>query len=367
MPENHCNADTQANTLFTSLTADAPTPPVVDLSDALFSFIPDTDSTLYGPAGQISIDDLTTGSLEGTGVFDKLMHSVDLHIQREFKSNRITGDQYATVYTEIMGGVLSNSTQFLLSQEKARWDAITAQLQGRIVEIQSTTALVELEKTKIEAAKLAFDMQNSGAQYGLTKMQIANADAQYCGTLVSTKRDQYGLDFTLPAELSIQNYQRMKVLPSTVAINEMQSDRVLPAEAAIKEFINRELQPIEKDTQAYQLATDLPLETALKNFTLDSMMPVSLAQEQHKLNFQMPAQTNLLNEQKEKERAQTMETRSDGLTSVVGVIGKQKESLTLDIATKQYNLDNTMPIQLDLVREQREAESAKTLDTRSDG
>jgi len=81
----------------------------------------------------------------------------------------------------------------------------------------------------------------------------------------------------------------------------------------------------------------------------------------------MPAQTNLLNEQKEKERAQTMETRSDGLTSVVGVIGKQKESLTLDIATKQYNLDNTMPIQLDLVREQREAERAKTLDTRSDG
>lgn len=366
--------DDLAQQLFVSLTADAPTPPTIDFSDSKYDFTPDESSDLYKDAKEISLADLTQVDLAGDGVFDKLMAAVDLHIQREFKGNRITGDQYAKVYTEVMTGVLGSSVQFLLAKDQAHWAAITAQMQARIAEIQATKALIELEETKFMTQKALFDMQNSGAQYALTKMQIAGENQKHFLMQAQTDGEVYRVRHLLPAELAIQQYQRMQVLPSSVAINQVQSSRVLPAEAAIKEFINRELQPIEKRTAAYQIDVAMPIKTDIEEFQRDSLLPVQLGQEQHKLNQLMPAQTGFAREQWESQRAQTMNTRTDGLTAITGILGKQRDSLGLDIETKQFNLDETLPTQvilldkqIDLLAEQKEAERSKTLNTRTDG
>ena len=359
--------DDLANELFTSLISDAPVPPEIDLSDPKYDFVTDKDSALYEDVKSLTIEELTEVDLEGSGVFDRLMRSVDLHIQREYKDNRITGDQYAKVYTEVMTGVLGASVQFLLTKDQARWQAIQTQMQARIAEIQVTTAVLGLEKTKFEVQKMVFDMKNSGAQYALTKMSIANENAKHFLVLAQTDGEVYRVKYLMPAELAVTQYTRMQVLPSQVAMNHVQSDRILPAEAAIKEYQNRELQPLEREIQQYNLSTTLPLKTDIDTFQRDSLLPVTLSQEQHKLNQQMPAQTGLLREQWEAQRAQTMNTRTDGVTVISGMIGKQKDSLELDIQTKQFNLDETMPVQLDLIREQREGERSKTLDTRTDG
>lgn len=322
--------DDLANQLFTSLVADAPTPPAVDFSDPDFTFVKDGTSELYQAPKSVTLEELTTVDLEGSGVFDKLMQTVDLHIQREFKGNRITGDQYAKVYTEVMQQVLGTSVQFLLQKDQAKWAAITAQMQARIAEIQAVEALVNLEKVKVEAQRAVFDMKNSGAAYALTKMQIANENAKWFLIQAQAEGEQYKVQYLMPADLAIQEYQRMYVLPSTVAINNVQADRVLPAEAAIKEFVNGRLQPIEKEIQEYQLNTVLPLKTSIEQFQRDQILPVTLAQEQHKLNQQLPAQTTLIREQAEAARAQTLNTRSDG-TTVVGSIGKQKDLYTQQI------------------------------------
>jgi len=359
--------DDLANQLFTSLVADAPAPPTVDFTDPDFSFLKDETSELYKDQKVVSLEQLTEVSLDGNGVFDSLMRTVDLHIAREFKGNRITGDQYAKVYTEVMTGTLGVSVQFLLQKDQAKWAAITAQMQARVAAIQAVQALIELEKAKAETQKMIFDMKNSGATYALTKMQIASENTKYFLMEAQTRGENYKNEFLLPAELAIQQYQRMEVLPSTVNINKVQSDRILPAEAAIKEYTNNHMQPIEKATAAYNLEVSLPIKTDIDVFQRDSLLPVTLAQEQHKLNQQMPAQTNLLKEQHESQRAQTLDTRSDNITLVSGLLGKQKQSIALDVDTKQFNLDETMPIQLDLVKEQRESERSKTLNTRTDG
>lgn len=359
--------DDLANQLFTSLISDAPVPPTVDFTDPDFEFVKDVNSGLYSEPTPITLEQLTEVQLDGNGVYDKLMSAVDLHIAREFKGNRITGDQYAKVYVEIMGGVLSTSVQFVLQKDQARWAAITAQMQARIASIQAVEALIGLERTKAETQKMIFDMKNSGAAYALSKMQLASENAKHFLIQEQVRGETYKNDFLLPAELAIQQYQRMEVLPSTVNINKVQSDRILPAEAAVKEFTNRVLQPLEESVQRYNLDVTMPLKTDIDEFQRDSLLPITLAQEQHKLNQQMPAQTNLLKEQHESQRAQTMNTRSDGLTIISGLLGKQKESITLDVETKQFNIDETMPVQLDLVKEQREGERSKTLDTRSDG
>lgn len=366
--------DDLAQQLFVSLTADAPTPPTIDFSDTKYDFTPDLTSDLYKDADEINLVDLTEVDLAGDGVFDKLMAAVDLHIQREFKGNRITGDQYAKVYTELMSGVLGSSVQFLLSKDQAHWAAIAAQMQARIAEIQATKALIELEETKFNVQKALFDMQNSGAQYALTKMQIAGENQKHFMMQAQTEGEVYRVKHLLPAELAIQQYQRMQVLPSTVAINQVQSNRLLPAEAAIKEFINRELQPIEKLTTKYNVEISLPIKTDIDEFQRDNLLPVQLGQEQHKLNQLMPAQTGFAKEQWESQRAQTLNTRTDGLTAVAGIMGKQRESLGLDVDTKVFNLAETLPTQvimvekqINLLVEQLEAERSKTLNTRIDG
>lgn len=364
---NDCKADGLANELFTSLTADAPVPPSVDLSDTKFDFSIGNDNELYSKIKSVSLEELTEGALDGEGVFDRMMAAVDLHIQREFKNNRITGSQYAEVYTAVVNEVLSKATQFVLAKDQAKWAAITAQMQARVAEIAATEALINLEKTKAETLKMIFDMRNSGAQYGLTKMQIANADATHCQIKAQTGGELYKVEYLMPAELAIQEYQRMQVLPSTVAINNVQSDRVLPAEAAIKEYENHELQPLEKALQKYQLDITGPMKTSIDNYQLTKMLPVQLGKEQHLLNFQMPAQTRVLSEQAEVGRAQTMDTRSDGLTIVKGMMGKEKESVSKDIEAKTYNIEQKLPIELDLVKEQRETARAQTKDTRTDG
>lgn len=344
--------DDLAQQLFDSLISDAPTTPEVDFNDPKFSFTPDQNSELYTDVSEITLEDLTKVDLGGDGVFDKLMAAMDLHIQREFKGNRITGDQYAKVYTEVMGGVLASSVQFLLAKDQAHWQAITAQMQARIAEIQATKALIELEEAKVLTQKAVFDMKNSGAQYALTKLQLAGENQRHFLLQAQTDGEVYKVRHLMPAELAIQQYQRMQVLPSTVAINQVQADRLLPAEAAIKEYINRELQPIEKATAAYNIEVSLPIKTDIDEFQRDNMLP---------------AQTGLIKEQWETQRAQTLNTRTDGLTAISGMIGKQKDSLDADIQMKQFNIDFVLPVQLDLVKEQREAERSKTLNTRTDG
>jgi hypothetical protein len=127
------------------------------------------------------------------------------------------------------------------------------------------------------------------------------------------------------------------------------------------------MQPIERDLQLYQLEIAGPAKTGMDVYTLEKVMPVQLGKEQHLLNFQMPAQTKVIQEQGEVQRAQTMDTRFDGLTLVKGLLGKQKESVTKDIEVKTYTIEQKLPIELDLIKEQREVQRAQTLDTRSDG
>lgn len=345
MAESTCNADTKANALFTSLTVGVAVPPTFDFTEAKYVFVPDPASPLYTDVSDLTIDDLTTVALDGTGVFDKLMSSVDLHIQREYKKGRITGDQYAEVYMGVMNGVLSNSVQFLLTKDQSKFNAIEAQMKARIAEINVVTATVNLDIAKIEASKLVFDMNNSAAQYALTKINIANANEENCLIIAKTCVEQYRVNFLLPAELAISEYQRIKVLPSTVSINQVQADRLLPAQAALLEYDHRVIKPIDANLKSYELNSVLPAKVGIDEFQLNSLLPVTLAQEQYKLNTDMPVGTKIIKEQLEKERAQTADTRTDGTTPINGVIGTQRK----------------------LLLEQVEAERAKTLDTRVDG
>jgi hypothetical protein len=63
------------------------------------------------------LSQLTTVSLNGTGAFDKLMATTKLHLVEEYEQERLSKDEYATVYLGALQSVLAQSVQFLLNHQ----------------------------------------------------------------------------------------------------------------------------------------------------------------------------------------------------------------------------------------------------------
>ena len=78
----------------------------------------------------LNVNDITTGTIDGTGAFDVLMKTVSLLLQREYSANRITGDVYAKAYIEIMNNTLAQATQYIVAsfQASTNEDLIKAQI-----------------------------------------------------------------------------------------------------------------------------------------------------------------------------------------------------------------------------------------------
>ena len=62
----------------------------------------------------IAVSELTTGTKNGTGVFDELMTTIDVRLADEYSEDRIKGTEYSKVYLGSMESALTQSIQFLL-------------------------------------------------------------------------------------------------------------------------------------------------------------------------------------------------------------------------------------------------------------
>ena len=296
-------ADSIAGVLYTALTDDLPAIPEVDLTGPDYTYEEDNESALYDDVPEVGIDQLTAVQLEGPGVFDKMMAAADLHIQREFKGNRIVGADYAKVYTAIITTMMGNAVQFALGSQTAHWQAVTAQMQARQAEIEVTTARVNLETAKVNAMTATYQMEQVKAQVGLTKMEIANTNMQH---------------LLLTAQHYEQDYKNVNLLPLTKAQQEYTNETLL--------------------VDQHKLTTGQINE---QNFKVNQLLPITRDQQQYNLDTILVDQHTLIQEQVESERAKTLNTRQDG-TVVAGLIGKQKEvqdqQIASFVAADQYKI-----------------------------
>lgn len=318
-----CGAAAIAQLNFTDLAADAPFDlPPVDLTGSGYQ-LPAQTGPLYTDPTQLTNADLTTGVIGGSGTFDVIMASTHAHLKGEFDKQRITGDQYAKAYIELTTAALGTASQFLLGRDQAYWAALLTQSQARAAEIQAVIAAVQLETAKAQLQIAYYEANKSEADYALTKMKIATEDATFCGMIAQTEIARYTLDNMLPEQLLglaqdtiSKTYNNVSILPAQ--LDGMQADTVI------------------KD---YQVATFLPAQVAgiltdnqMKTYQFTSFMPVQLdgiiaetAMKEFQINEMLPKQMELISEQVEVQRAQTMDTRTDGITTVVGSVGKQKD------------------------------------------
>ena len=175
--------------------------PTIDFSGSEYSIPGDINSAAYDVLVRLSDSDLTTGAINGTGAFDKLMVGVAAQLQREYDAGRITGVEYTKAYIALTGSALSSSLQYLLSRDAAYWQAVQAQA-------ASVTARVQLATAKAQNASAQLEAMNIRANYALTKLKLSSLDVEYA-------TGKYNLDNILPKQSLLLDEQLAGAIKDT--------------------------------------------------------------------------------------------------------------------------------------------------------
>lgn len=270
-----CGAEAEGNSLFQILTAGVSFEiPQIDVTGPSFQIPGGMDSELYKEVTRIANSELTTTTLDGTGTFDVLMRGFKAHLKEEYNQSRITGAEYTKAYTALVESAMAQGVQFLLGKDASFWQAMSAQ-------IQAITAKLQLETARVRHTTAQLEALNQEATFALTKMRLANENMQYC-------------------------------------IGKFNHEQMLPAQKTGQDIANR--------TAVYNLDMIMPLQKV----GLEHSNSIAL----FNLQTMLPQQYELLVEQTEVQRAQTLDTRSDGIT-VVGAVGKQKDLYSQQIVSYQ--------------------------------
>jgi hypothetical protein len=100
------------------------------------------------------------GVVTGSGVFDNLMEAVNVHLDAQYNSGRLTGKDYASVYLGALQSTIQQSIAFILGEQTADKQAelLTKQASTedrKALDIASTTTVRNAQSTNDTALKAA--------------------------------------------------------------------------------------------------------------------------------------------------------------------------------------------------------------------
>lgn len=201
-----------------------------------------------------NINELTQGTVDGTGVFDVLMQAVKAHLKGEFEAGRIRGTDYSNAYTMSVGQVLSEASQYAIQRAKLETELklLDAQLartaaesmnlikQGSILDSQLCKSEAEIARINIETTyKVPEEVKAIRKQTMLTQVQTDQVKAQTQGISVDNKMKEFQMDFILPKELDIKETQ-LSISMKEILLKEKQIEisayellHKLPADVAL--------------------------------------------------------------------------------------------------------------------------------------
>ena len=176
--------------------------------------------------------DLTEVNLDGSGIFDELMKTVQLRLDEEYKKGRIKGADYSKIYLGALSATMQQALAFLMGKQSAdkQADLLVAQtanetlnntlIQSQIDKLASDTLLVDentanavIQGTNLTKTGLMLDVEKTILDQQLIKLVadtalVTKQDAKIVAdTLVSTQQR-----VNLIAEASMLAQQELKVV-----------------------------------------------------------------------------------------------------------------------------------------------------------
>ena len=240
----------------------------------------------------VELTDLTNGSIvnqewQGTGVFDTLMSAVNKNIEVQYNKGRITGSDYAQVYTQSLQAVLQQAVQWVLQADTnaAQVDDIRKSIELKDAQLAAERNKIEAELEKNWGYQVTRDANGElvlGASTGEGKVdkeiaatirqteavgeEIALKERQVVDQeLTSTKQrvlldtqeqaEQYKVDMLLPKELA--------QITAQVAVLELQDDELSKKILILEEQRKAtKAEVVIKDKEAAKLGLDNVMKSA---------------------------------------------------------------------------------------------------------
>jgi hypothetical protein len=281
-------AISEATTLFEGLIDGLPAlpvfpePPEIDIED-VGTLPTDLTETIEAP----TVEELTEGAAGGVGVFDKIMSSLNAHIESQYHKQIISKSDVASIYVAAIQATLPQAVNFLLVGQESYWRAKLVQIQAQNMWIERARLNAELQTAKLIAFKAQADAATAQVNALTAQTTFANQKLQLVATIQSINSAE-----TTEA-IAQANYD----------LAYAQTHDLLPGGGAPGGMVSKDLDL--KDEQ------------------------IELAQKQQLL---LDAQTNV-------QRAQTYDTNTD-LTPVAGIIGVQKNLYTEQISSYVKDAEN---------------------------
>lgn len=329
-----------ANQLFTTLTAG------LGLSLTFPDFVlpaeiplPAETGPAYDTLPPLTIEQLTTKLVDGTGVFDVLMQAVTAHLEKEHKANRITGGDYAKVYLGSLTQVLAQGTQFLLSRDRAQLENLQLQESIKLAQAQRIRALVEaqtargqLQLVQVELVNSKLKAHTSINEFALSKMALVTG---------------YNNILSSEAQINLVNEQ-VEVQRAQTWDTHLNGTPIAGLMGKQKALVDSQMQTQLEELDTARANTK---DTLLNGAPISGLVAVDKAFKEAQ-QIQMEHQGQLTLKQVEVTHAQIADLMMDGLTPIAGLLAVEK---SLKLSQQQ------------LVEEQYEAARAQTKDTLSNG
>ena len=126
----------------------------------------------------VTVDDITQGSVTGTGIFDKLMATVAAQLQAEFKADRITQTDYGQVYVSALNNTLGQAIQFLLTKDQAALQAATLAAQYEKIALEKLQLEYQIAQIQQQTLLMQSQILTDAAQRGLIEQKTVTEVAQ---------------------------------------------------------------------------------------------------------------------------------------------------------------------------------------------
>ena len=163
-----------------------------------------------------NISELTSGTLDGNGVFDILMRVVDEHINKQFDNNRIRGTDYANAYIQLMNMVLNHAGDYALAKAKLplEMQLLKKELelkefelnQIKPKELEALSAENALKKAQLPILEKELNLKEQQLDLNKKELQLKELQIPLMEKEIDIKDKQlnlaqYELDFKAPAEV----------------------------------------------------------------------------------------------------------------------------------------------------------------------
>lgn len=173
------------------------------------------------PITPITVADLTSAKVNGTGIFDVLMAANKAHLEEQFSQNRIRGPEYSQVYLGSLVAVLNTAAQFLLTKDKIALEATLIEKQIELTTVEVQKAQAELAIIQAGLPKINAEIAHIEAQTALVTQQVASetlknfihaTDPNLSGSIEQERRVLLAQKCKLDAEFDVLMLTKDKTL-----------------------------------------------------------------------------------------------------------------------------------------------------------